>query len=272
MARARAEAARLQGNDAMRSRDFGTAFDCYSVALQSMARDHLVLGNRSQAALKLGHHALALQDAEQAIQCGPTDWHKGHYRRGMVFLETGNYQFAVGCFAEAALRAPDDRVGAECKALCLRSEAALKAQTAEEQLMPCIGAAVGLAVTLLLLALGAARGQELMGKVVLALILVVAGVGIGGTIGYLYAHHKKTTREGKLTKVTAVVEGPVSTKKGKGAAAAATAATAQGAAVGGGGGGGGDSGDGGGGGRKVRKRTTVREAAIKAKAKAKAKQ
>ena len=61
-AAAKAEAARLEGNDAMRRKDFNTAFNCYTVALQSMPREHAVLANRSQAALKLRHYALALRD------------------------------------------------------------------------------------------------------------------------------------------------------------------------------------------------------------------
>ena len=55
---AKAEAARLEGNDAMRQRSYGAAFDCYTIALQHMPRDHLVLANRSQAGLKLGHFSL----------------------------------------------------------------------------------------------------------------------------------------------------------------------------------------------------------------------
>lgn len=112
----------------MRSRDYNAAFNCYTIALASMPRDHLVLGNRSQAGLKLGHYALALQDAEgcglthfppifvafpcspehlrrlfydvstitglirtRAIANGPKEWHKGHYRKGMAELETQNF-------------------------------------------------------------------------------------------------------------------------------------------------------------------------------------
>ena len=42
----------------MRQRSYGAAFDCYTIALQHMPRDHLVLANRSQAGLKLGHFSL----------------------------------------------------------------------------------------------------------------------------------------------------------------------------------------------------------------------
>ena len=193
----KAEAARLQGNDAMRQRAYSTAFDCYTVALQSMPRDHLVLGNRSQAALKLGHYQLALQDAEAAILCGPKSWHKGYYRKGMAELETQNFAEAKVSFALAGERAPDSTVQAECISFCQRADEGDNAQRSADGRFAPGGAAMGLALALVLVASeystfeystfefnSAVGGTTAM--LTMAVPLILGAVGLGGGLGYAY--------------------------------------------------------------------------------------
>ena len=197
----KAEAARLQGNDAMRQRAYSTAFDCYTVALQSMPRDHLVLGNRSQAALKLGHYQLALQDAEAAILCGPKSWHKGYYRKGMAELETQNFAEAKVSFALAGERAPDSTVQAECISFCQRADEGDNAQRSTDGRFAPGGAAMGLALALVLVASeystfaalnsprnlgGASAVGGTAAMLTMAVPLILGAVGLGGGLGYAY--------------------------------------------------------------------------------------
>ena len=271
----KAEAARLEGNNAMRQRNYAAAFDCYTIALQSMPRDHLVLGNRSQAALKLGHFQLALQDAEAAILCGPKNWHKGYYRKGMAEFETQNFAEARNSFALAGERAPDETIQQECISFCKRADEGLKAQVAADGRYAPAGSALGCMLALVLVAsesstfadLNSARNRgsaKAVGGTVamftMAVPLLVGAVVVCGGLGYAYSLYLQSTRHAKLHTATAVVQGgPPSVE-----AAAASTPTAGPAATAGPAGspsrGQGDKPK-----AKVRKRSTVREAAMKAK-------
>lgn len=276
-----AEAARLEGNEAMRQKAYNAAFNSYSVALRHMPRDHLVLANRSQAALKLQHYSLALRDAENAINHGPAAWHKGHYRKAMAEFETENFSEAALSFSAAAQRAPDDTIRNDALAFVARAQAGADGQMASEQFRPLIGTTVGVLLGLLLLSADLYSGNVARGtgkgslsavdfttaSLAMGLFMSVAGGAIGYASGYGWNMWKSTKRFERLHKVTAVVD--------------ETTATTSAAPSGGedpgssdmpetlGGSTNGPSTRKGAGKPRGRKRTTAREAALKAAAAAK---
>ena len=282
MAAAKAEAARLEGNDAMRRRDYPAAFDCYTIALQSMPRDHLVLANRSQAALKLQHYSLAVRDAEAAISHGPAAWHKGHYRKAMAEFETKNFAEAVQSFVAAAERAPDDTIRADALAFVARAKEGADAQEARARYLPLVGAALGVALALLLLfadlqggnlARGTGKGSlsavdGSTASLAMGVFLSAGGAALGYAGGFGWGAWESSRRYEQLHKVTAVVDEPPpsAARGGGGGGGADTPISTPSAASSAGGTSAAAAAAGGGGKQKGRRRTTARDAALKAAA------
>jgi hypothetical protein len=187
-----------------------------------MPRDHLVLANRSQAALKLQHYALALRDAESAISHGPAAWHKGHYRKAMAEFETKNFAEAVLSFSAAAQRAPDETIRSDALAFVSRAQAGADSQEASERYRPLVGAVLGVAMGLLLLSADLYGGNVARGtrkgslsavdgttaSMAMGLFMSAAGGVLGYVSGYGWNMWSSSKRFEQLHKVTAVVDEP----------------------------------------------------------------
>lgn len=187
-----------------------------------MPRDHLVLANRSQAALKLQHYALALRDAESAISHGPAAWHKGHYRKAMAEFETKNFADAVLSFSAAAQRAPDETIRNDALAFVARAQDGADSQESSERYRPLVGAVLGVAIGLLLLSVDLYSGNVARGtgkgslsavdgttaSMAMGLFMSAAGGVLGYAGGYGWNLWSNSKRFEQLHKVTAVVDEP----------------------------------------------------------------
>ena len=74
-----AEAAKQEGNDFFRQKQYTKAVAKFSESLQHKPTDPFVLGNRAAALLALGRAEDALADAKEAIRLDP-NYVKGYYR------------------------------------------------------------------------------------------------------------------------------------------------------------------------------------------------
>ena len=74
-----AEAAKQEGNDFFRQKQYAKAVAKFSESLQHKPTDPFVLGNRAAALLALGRAEDALADAKEAIRLD-SDYVKGTYR------------------------------------------------------------------------------------------------------------------------------------------------------------------------------------------------
>ena len=232
-----------------------------------------MLANRSQAALKLRHYALALRDAEGAISHGPAAWHKGHYRKAMAEFETENFEEAVLSFTAAAQRAPDETIRSDALACVARAQAGLDGQKTSERYRPLAGAVVGIVIGVLLLSVDLYSGNVARGtgkgslsavdgtaaSMAMGLFMAAGGGVLGYASGYGWNMWGSSKRFERLHKVTAVVD------ELEPAAAAAPASTSSSEDSSGFS----ESSSGkreGGGKPRGRRRTTAREAALKAAA------
>ena len=96
------------GDDAFRHKNFRTAYESYGEALALAPDDHVLLGNRSLAYLRVGRLTAALADAERAAALAPA-WPKAAYRRGCCLRALERFDDAVAAFALAAELDPGSR-------------------------------------------------------------------------------------------------------------------------------------------------------------------
>ena len=89
-----AEAAKQEGNDFFRQKQYTKAVAKFSESLQHKPTDPFVLGNRAAALLALGRAEDALADAKEAIRLDP-NYVKGYYRCTSALLALGRNSSAV---------------------------------------------------------------------------------------------------------------------------------------------------------------------------------
>ena len=80
------EELRLQGNQAIKAKDFHKALDLYTKAITVCAGDHLLFSNRALCYLKMNRPAEALEDCESCLKLSPT-FAKALYRRAKALHE-----------------------------------------------------------------------------------------------------------------------------------------------------------------------------------------
>lgn len=68
------------GNEAFAKKDFKTAIEHFSKAIELAPTNHVLYSNRSAAYAGLGEYEAALKDADKTIELNPT-WPRGHGRR-----------------------------------------------------------------------------------------------------------------------------------------------------------------------------------------------
>lgn len=72
------------GNEYFSNGDFSKAIIAYSKALRYDPYNHILLGNRCAAYIKLNRLKPALEDAISCIKSNKS-WHKAYYRLGLIF-------------------------------------------------------------------------------------------------------------------------------------------------------------------------------------------
>ena len=100
-----------QGNAAFRTKDYESAINFYSQAVEQTPNDHTILGNRSAAYYQLKKYDEALADADKCIEIMP-DWSKGYQRKGMAMQAQGKLDEAITLYETGVDK---DANNAQCK-------------------------------------------------------------------------------------------------------------------------------------------------------------
>lgn len=111
----RAARHKAEGDAAFRAKNYRTAYQHYTTALEATPDDHVVLSNRCQTYLKVSRHELALSDGERLAQLAPT-WPKAHYRLGCCLRAIERFGEAVGAFQRACELEPGNKESASALA------------------------------------------------------------------------------------------------------------------------------------------------------------
>ncbi|KAG9778583.1 Hsp90 cochaperone [Exophiala dermatitidis] len=95
-----ADALKAEGNKAFAAKDFQTAVEKFSQAIELDPNNHVLYSNRSGAYASLKDYQKALEDAEKTTQIKP-DWAKGWGRKGAAQHGLGDLVGAKDSFEEA---------------------------------------------------------------------------------------------------------------------------------------------------------------------------
>lgn len=88
-----------QGNKAFQAKDYDTAIDLFSKAIELDPSNHVLWSNRSAAKAGKRDYAAALEDAEQCIKINPT-WSKGYARKGAALHGERRFDDAIVAYEE----------------------------------------------------------------------------------------------------------------------------------------------------------------------------
>jgi len=95
-----ADALKAEGNKAFAAKDFKTAIDKFSQAIELDPTNHVLYSNRSGAYASLKDYQAALEDANKTTEIKP-DWAKGWGRKGAAQHGVGDLVGAKDAFEEA---------------------------------------------------------------------------------------------------------------------------------------------------------------------------
>jgi len=98
--RQKAEARRLEGNEAFRANDFLQAAVIYTEAIGMCLDLHLAWANRAQCFLQTGQSEKAFEDATRCTELAP-DYAKGWFRKGMALHALRRFGEAIPAFTQA---------------------------------------------------------------------------------------------------------------------------------------------------------------------------
>lgn len=101
-----AENYKNKGNEEFKKGNHGKAIEYYTYATEMDPNNPVFYTNRSNAYFKMKKYDKSLRDAKKSIACD-AKWAKGHYRAGLVYMETEQPQEALKCFQIAADLQPD---------------------------------------------------------------------------------------------------------------------------------------------------------------------
>lgn len=134
--RARAEALKAQGNEALSHFKFAAAVDLYSQAI-TLAPTAIFYANRAAAHMKNESYGLAIDDASAAIELDAS-YVKAYYRRGSAQLALGHHKKAVKDFKLVVRMKPQDKDARAKLKLCEKiiKEAAFAAAIQSERNRP----------------------------------------------------------------------------------------------------------------------------------------
>jgi serine/threonine-protein phosphatase 5 len=134
--RARAEALKTQGNEALSHFKFAAAVDLYSQAI-ALVPTAIFFANRAAAHMKNESYGVAIDDASAAIELDAS-YVKAYYRRGSAQLALGHHKKAVKDFKLVVRMKPQDKDARAKLKLCEKiiKEAAFAAAIQSERNRP----------------------------------------------------------------------------------------------------------------------------------------
>eukprot|EP00270_Netrium_digitus_P003641 TRINITY_DN14307_c0_g1_i1.p1 TRINITY_DN14307_c0_g1~~TRINITY_DN14307_c0_g1_i1.p1 ORF type:complete len:642 (+),score=208.09 TRINITY_DN14307_c0_g1_i1:218-2143(+) len=103
-----AAAAKARGELAFKDKDFATALDAYTQAIDLDPGNGTLLSNRSLCWIRLGQPEHALADAQAARKLNP-DWPKVYYREGSALRLLQRYEEAASAFFEGLQKDPENK-------------------------------------------------------------------------------------------------------------------------------------------------------------------
>eukprot|EP00271_Cylindrocystis_brebissonii_P007882 TRINITY_DN21784_c0_g1_i1.p1 TRINITY_DN21784_c0_g1~~TRINITY_DN21784_c0_g1_i1.p1 ORF type:complete len:484 (+),score=103.93 TRINITY_DN21784_c0_g1_i1:150-1601(+) len=103
----RADELKQRANKAFTDHKFAHAIELYNEAIAINGTSAILWANRSFAHTKLEEYAIAVDDANKAVELDPL-YIKGYYRRGSAHLAMGKVKEALKDFRQAAKAAPKD--------------------------------------------------------------------------------------------------------------------------------------------------------------------
>lgn len=90
---------KAKGNSALQSKDYDSAVECYTKAIELDGNNHVYYSNRSAAYLSKGDAQNALKDADSCVQVKPS-WAKGYSRKGAALHSLKRYEEAAAAYKE----------------------------------------------------------------------------------------------------------------------------------------------------------------------------
>ncbi|PIN26606.1 26S proteasome regulatory complex, subunit PSMD10 [Handroanthus impetiginosus] len=106
-AKEKAAEAKARGDDAFRRKDFMTAVDAYTQAIDFDPTDATLFSNRSLCWIRLGQAEHALVDAKECKALRP-DWPKAYYREGAALRLLQKFEEAANAFYEGVTLNPEN--------------------------------------------------------------------------------------------------------------------------------------------------------------------
>jgi stress-induced-phosphoprotein 1 len=95
-----ADALKAEGNKAFAAKDYPTAIEKFTQAIELDSNNHVLYSNRSAVYAAQQEYEKALADAEKAVEIKP-DWSKGHQRKGAAYRGIGDLLAAHDAYEEA---------------------------------------------------------------------------------------------------------------------------------------------------------------------------
>ncbi|KAL4779420.1 hypothetical protein BJX76DRAFT_340775 [Aspergillus varians] len=95
-----ADALKAEGNKAFSAKDYPTAIEKFTQAIEIDSNNHVLYSNRSAVYAAQAEYEKALTDAEKAVEIKP-DWSKGHQRKGAAYRGIGDLLSAHDAYEEA---------------------------------------------------------------------------------------------------------------------------------------------------------------------------
>lgn len=107
-AKAKAAEAKARGDDTFKRKDFHSAVDAYTQAIDFDPTDAVLYSNRSLCWLRMGQAEQALDDAKMCRALRP-NWHKACYREGAALRLLQRFEEAANAFYEGVKIEPESR-------------------------------------------------------------------------------------------------------------------------------------------------------------------
>ncbi|KAK4798992.1 hypothetical protein SAY86_024357 [Trapa natans] len=107
-AKKKAAEAKSRGDEAFKRKDFQTAIDAYTQAIDFDPNDGTLLSNRSLCWIRLGQAEHALTDAKVCRELRP-DWPKSYYREGAALRLLQRFDEAANSFYEGVKLDPENK-------------------------------------------------------------------------------------------------------------------------------------------------------------------
>ncbi|KAJ1833032.1 Small glutamine-rich tetratricopeptide repeat-containing protein 2 [Coemansia sp. RSA 2711] len=107
--RRRADAYKAEGNSFVTQRDYKSAIDAYTKAIELVGDTAVYYGNRAAAYSQSGEHEKAVADAKQALDIDSA-YSKGYSRLGLAHFGLGQYQEAADAYEKGLELDPTNKV------------------------------------------------------------------------------------------------------------------------------------------------------------------